>query len=163
MTGGNRPLIGQQWPALTLRAGALPYRLDGGEPEFLLIRRRGQSGWSIPKGRLIAFRAIGETVRLEAYQEAGVHGLVGAEPIGSYIHIKVSKQLGRAADPVEVMVFPLKVAQVESHWPEMDVRERRWMRAADARHLIASDKLCDLVIAFARTLTPSFELDLAAG
>lgn len=148
MTGGSAPVVGRQWPSLDLRAGALPWRLAGSEPELLLIRRHGQAGWAIPKGRLMAFRAIGETARLEAYQEAGVRGLVGDESIGSYIHLKTSMFQGRQSEAVEVIVFPLQVAGLESHWPEMDVRERRWARAAEVPALVASEKLRDIILAF---------------
>ena len=154
MTGGTAPLIGRQWPSLDLRAGALPWRLAGGAPEYLLVRRRGQAGWAIPKGRLMAFRAIGEAAHLEAYQEAGVHGLVGDQSIGSYIHIKKSILQGRQSEAVEVIVFPLEVARVESQWPEMDVRERRWVRAAEAPALVASEKLRDLIMAFSPAVVP---------
>ena len=149
MAEGAAPMIVRQWPSLDLRAGALPYRLAGGEPEYLLIRRRGQAGWAIPKGHLLAFRAIGESARLEAYQEAGVHGRVGDESIGSYIHLKASMLHGRQSEAVEVIVFPLQVASVELQWPEMDVRERRWARAPEVPALVASEKLRDLVMTFA--------------
>jgi 8-oxo-dGTP pyrophosphatase MutT (NUDIX family) len=155
MLGEAAPLIGRQWPSLDLRAGALPCRLAGGEPEYLLLRRHGHAGWAIPKGHLMAFRGIGEAAQLEAWQEAGVHGVVGYQSIGSYIHLKASMLQGRRSEAVEVIVFPLEVVSVESQWPEMDIRERRWARAAEAPTLVASEKLRDIIMEFAPTAIPA--------
>ena len=148
MSRESAPLGGRQWPSLDLRAGALPWRLVNGEPEYLLIRRRGQAGWAIPKGHLMAFRAIGEAAQLEAHEEAGVRGSIGDQSIGSYIHIKASVFKGRQSEAVEVIVFPLEVDGMESQWPEMDVRERRWARPSEVPALVASEKLRDLIMAF---------------
>lgn len=155
MPGDTERLIGRQWPSLDLRAGALPYRLAGGEFEYLLMRRHGQAGWAIPKGHLMAFRGIGEAARLEAWQEAGVRGAVGDQSIGSYIHLKASMLQGRRSEAVEVIVFPLEVASLESQWPEMDIRERRWARAAEAPALVASEKLRDIILGFAPAAIPA--------
>lgn len=140
--------FGRLWPSLDLRAGVLPYRMAGAEPELLLIRRRGQTGWAIPKGRLMGFRKATESARLEAYQEAGAQGLVGTVPLGNYIHVKSSEARGRQGEAVEVIVFPMEVARVEANWPEMDVRERRWMRASEAAAMVAPEKLRDMIVAF---------------
>lgn len=155
MREGPAPRAGQQWRSLDLRVGALPYRLADGEPEYLLIRRHGRAGWAIPKGHLMAFRAMGEVAQLEAYQEAGVCGVVGEESIGSYIHLKASVFQDRQSEAVEVIVFPMEVSRVEAHWPEMEVRERRWVRAAEVSALVASEKLRDIVMDFAGTTMPA--------
>jgi 8-oxo-dGTP pyrophosphatase MutT (NUDIX family) len=147
-------IFGRQWPSLDLRAGVLPYRLEGVGREYLVIRRRGQAGWAIPKGRLMGFRKATESARLEAYQEAGIHGQVGNAPLGSYVHVKDAASHGGLSEAVEVIVFPMEVARVEMRWPEMDFRERRWVSLNEAAELVASAKLRELIASFDSALAP---------
>ena len=143
----------RQWPALDLRAGALPFRLGlTGHPEVLLIRRLGRDDWSIPKGRLMAFREPHESARIEAHEEAGIYGRVGSEPIGSYLHVKAPGAYGRRNEVVEVVVFPLEVDRIAATWPEMAVRERQWLLPADAITLVESEKLREIIAGFAPAL-----------
>ena len=145
--------VPRQWPALDVRAGALPFRLgQTGQSEILLIRRLGRHDWSIPKGRLMAFREPHEAARIEAHEEAGIYGRVGSDPIGSYLHVKAPGAYGRRNEVVEVVVFPLEVDRIAATWPEMALRERQWLPPADAITLVGSGKLREIIAGFAPAL-----------
>jgi len=150
----------RQWPALDVRAGALPFRMaaDGG-PEILLIRRRGRDVWSIPKGRFMIFRSASDSARIEAKEEAGVHGRVGCEALGSYLHVKGAGTSGRRSEAVEVIVFPLEVDEIAVSWREMEQRERQWVRLDDAAELISSSHLRNIIADFARAQTNTVKLE----
>lgn len=153
-------LFDRQWPALDLRAGALPYRPTGdGGFEILLIRRRDRDVWSIPKGRLMIFRSAPDSARVEAREEAGVHGRVGRDPLGSYLHVKGTGTNGRRSEAVEVVVFPLEVEEVAATWREMDERERRWVRPDEAAGLVASIHLRNIIAAFAPAQSDEIKLE----
>ena len=140
----------RQWPALEMRAGALPFRSGaGGALEILLIRRIGHDGWCIPKGRLMIFRSAHDSARIEAQEEAGAYGRVGRDAIGSYLHVKAAGSNGRRSEAVEVVVFPLEVAEVSATWPEMQERERLWVHAEEAAGLVASGHLRHIISSFA--------------
>ena len=154
----------RQWPALEVRAGALPFRLHAdGNPEILLIRRRGRDDWSIPKGRLMIFRTAHDSARIEAEEEAGVHGRVGREALGSYLHVKAAGMNGRRSEAVEVVVFPLEVEQEAANWPEMDERERLWVRPEEAATLVSSGHLRNIIAAFAPVQPITTKLEASAG
>lgn len=73
-----------------------------------------QGGWESDE-------SIKQAASREALEEAGVQG-------------KIEGRLGRWRYPSktqhadnEGIMFPLKVTEELVHWPEMDVRERRWV------------------------------------
>jgi 8-oxo-dGTP pyrophosphatase MutT (NUDIX family) len=149
----------RQWPALDVRAGALPFRLAAdATPEILLIRRRGRDNWSIPKGRLMVFRSAHDSARIEAKEEAGVLGRVRREALGSYLHVKGAGTDGRRSEAVEVIVFLLEVEEVTASWREMDQRERQWVRPDEAAELVSSSHLRTIIASFASAWSPGMPL-----
>jgi 8-oxo-dGTP pyrophosphatase MutT (NUDIX family) len=69
--------------------GALPYRFDGGvSVEVLLVTSREIGRWITPKGRPIKGFKPAETAAREAFEEAGVRGLVSGRPLGRYVYEK---------------------------------------------------------------------------
>ena len=154
----------RQWPALDVRVGALPFRmLADGSPEILLIRRLGRDDWSIPKGRLMIFRKAHDAARIEAQEEAGVHGRVGSNALGSYLHVKSAGSNGRRSEAVEVIVFPLEVDEVAGTWPEMAERERLWVRAEEAAGLVSSNHLRNIIADFAPAQPVTMQLEISTG
>lgn len=139
----------QQWPELSLRSGAIPFRVTGsGKPEFLLIRRIGQNVWSIPKGQLSAFYTLSDTARAEAFEEAGVRGKISQEPIGSFLHLKHGRGFLRKSRVVEVVLFSIEVEIQADRWPEMGTRERQWFSQEDAPQFVSPGQLRDVLATF---------------
>ena len=86
---------------------ALPYRPTGAAgPEVMLVTSRGRQRWIIPKGWPHGGRAPCDSAAREAFEEAGVLGLVGRRSVGSFRYKKRLKK-GRVA-VCNVHVFPLK-------------------------------------------------------
>ena len=134
------------WPELSLRCGAIPYRSTGnGSGQFLLIRRRGEDAWSLPKGHFIPGSTMARTAATEAFEEAGVHGTVAAAPIGSYRHHKSGHFMLSLPRCVEVVLFPLEVETQLDQWPEMRIRERRWFNQDEARHSLSQRPFWDIM------------------
>ena len=80
--------------AARLQYGALPYRVTKtGDIEFLLVTSRETGRWIIPKGWPIAGLEPAEAAAREAYEEAGVRGVVGIRAIGEYAYKKSSGPL----------------------------------------------------------------------
>lgn len=132
----------RDWPSQEMRAGALPFRRTSDRgAELLLIRHQAHSFWSVPKGQLVAGRGPYATAAIEAYEEAGVRGKISTNALGSYLHAKSSQRAGDWAPVVEVVLFPLEVEEILTHWPEMALRERRWFRPQEAIDLVAPGEL----------------------
>lgn len=125
------------------QCAALPFRLVGTIPLVLLVTSRETRRWIVPKGWLKKSVSPGAMAAREAFEEAGVLGTVGADPIGTYCYLK--RLPDGSAVLCNVAVFLLEVTQVLAEWPEMDQRERRWLRAGDAAALISDSGLSPLL------------------
>jgi len=65
---------------------ALPYIVAQNRPTILLVTSRKSVNWIIPKGWPKEGMPDRELVALEAYEEAGLSGTVGHNPVGLYTH-----------------------------------------------------------------------------
>src|SRR3954462_14456638 len=101
---------------------ALPYRLTGRRSaEVMLVTSRETQRWIIPKGWPHKGKAPHNSAAREAFEEAGVLGVVAKRSVGSF---RYEKRLKNGAVTVcEVHVFPLRVSRQRKNWPEKDQRE----------------------------------------
>jgi 8-oxo-dGTP pyrophosphatase MutT (NUDIX family) len=136
--------------ATRLQYGALPYRVTKTRDiEFLLVTSRETGRWIIPKGRPIAGLKPAEAAAREAYEEAGVRGVVGNRAIGEYSYKKELRALGRIV-PCKVRVFALLVRRQRRTWPEAHQRRTRWVRPRKAISLITEEPLRSLIAGFGK-------------
>jgi 8-oxo-dGTP pyrophosphatase MutT (NUDIX family) len=111
---------------------ALPYRVTKTRAiEFLLVTSRESGRWIIPKGWPIAGLQPARSAAQEAYEEAGVRGVIGTKAIGEYSYNKEDRTGGRALS-CRVTVFALLVRRQHRTWPEAHQRRTRWVRPRKA-------------------------------
>jgi len=124
---------------------ALPYRLDkSGRPEVLLITSRETRRWVVPKGWPMTDKLGHEAAAVEAYEEAGVRGIISEVAIGSF---RYDKRLVDDDDiPCRVEVYRLMVEEELDRWPEMEERKRRWFRPKKAAKLVDEADLAKLIL-----------------
>jgi 8-oxo-dGTP pyrophosphatase MutT (NUDIX family) len=123
----------------SVQVGALCWRLRRGRVFVLLVTSRDTGRWIIPKGWQIAGLSLAEAAGREAWEEAGVTGEVGAEPIGCFAYDKaISPDL---MVPCEVSVHALRVAEVAHRFPERKERRRKWFSAGKAAAKVAEPDL----------------------
>jgi 8-oxo-dGTP pyrophosphatase MutT (NUDIX family) len=103
-----------------------------------LVTSSNGKRWVIPKGLIDPGHTAGEAALQEAWEEAGLVGLLSAEPVGSYLYTKWG-------GTCHVTVFLMQVTEVAGEWPEQSVRQRRWVSAAEAARLLADEGLRTLV------------------
>jgi 8-oxo-dGTP pyrophosphatase MutT (NUDIX family) len=108
---------------------------------------------------LVAGRELHAAAANEAFEEAGVRGRVCPIAFASYLHAKPPKQVGTPSKLVEVVLFPLEVDVVLGHWPEMDLRERRWFPVDDTAKLEVSEQLRKILSAFVPSQALETQLD----
>ena len=85
---------------------ALPYTTAAdGSMQILLITSRDTRRWVIPKGNRIKGLSGHRAAELEAFEEAGIHGIACPAPVGRYRYDKRRRSGGARAATVEV--FPL--------------------------------------------------------
>jgi 8-oxo-dGTP pyrophosphatase MutT (NUDIX family) len=130
----------------TAQFAALPWRRTPEGVSILLITSRETRRWLIPKGWPMKHKTPAEAAAQEAYEEAGVIGVIGHEPLGFYGY---AKQLTRSkAIDVEVTVFGMEVLVERQDWPERDEREKHWFTPDEAATLVDEPALQDLIRAF---------------
>ena len=94
---------------------ALPFRLDKSELRVMLITTRRKRRWSVPNGSPMRKTEPHRTAALEAYEEAGLVGVVAKRALGSFKH---RKRKGARKQTLDVALFPMKVHGRERWWPE---------------------------------------------
>jgi 8-oxo-dGTP pyrophosphatase MutT (NUDIX family) len=122
-----------------LQIAALPLRKQGRNIEILLISSRETKRWIIPKGWPMLGLEDYQAAELEAFEEAGVRGKMGEEPIGLFSYNK-RKKSGRLL-PCSVTVYALNVEKLLRDWPEKHERKRKWFLAREAADLVDEEGL----------------------
>jgi 8-oxo-dGTP pyrophosphatase MutT (NUDIX family) len=127
----------------------LPYRFagtDSGEAvEVLLVTSFRSHRWIIPKGDIDDGMAPHLAAEKEAFEEGGVQGRIGQKSIGCFSSRKMQNG---AAIPMRVDVFPLEVREELRRWPEMDIRERRWLTVEEAASAVEEPELQAIIASF---------------
>ncbi|MGH7023559.1 MAG: NUDIX hydrolase [Caulobacteraceae bacterium] len=126
-----------------IQYAALPFRIEAGHVQILLITSRTTHRWVIPKGWPIRGLKPQEAAAVEAAEEAGVVGEVVGPPIGSYKYMKQLKDERTAA--VQVIVFPFLAQAHSEAWKEQGQRIFRWFRYRKAASLVAEPGLRRLI------------------
>ena len=78
----------------------------------------------------------------EAWEEAGVCGTVGHEPIGAFSY---TKQGTLRRLPCLALVFALQVDRLDDDYPEVRRRKRRWFRRKTAAAAVRSPDLAQML------------------
>src|ERR1700704_2599738 len=108
-------------PQWVRQAAAIPI-YDG---KVCLVTSSSGRRWVIPKGVIEPGQTAGETALQEAWEEAGLAGLIDQEPIGSFLY---QKWCGTC----HVIVYLMQVTEVAASWPEGELRQRSWLTTAGA-------------------------------
>ncbi len=122
---------------------ALPWRVVNDEVEVLLITSRISRHWLIPKGWPMRGKSDAEAAAQEAFEEAGIRGVVSPYTIGAYGYDKCRPE----TEPVPCMVnvYPLKVEKELGDWKEAATRERQWMSLRQATSAVFEPGLAELL------------------
>ncbi|MCS7048098.1 MAG: NUDIX hydrolase [Verrucomicrobiae bacterium] len=127
------------------QCGVIAWRREGQRVEFLLITSTRRNRWVIPKGHLEPDLTAAESALREAWEEAGVAGVVREPAVGVYSYEKCDRTY-------RVEVFVMEVQDVLPLWPEADRRTRRWVSWRDAVALVEEPGLKRLFRRVARQL-----------
>ncbi len=128
------------------QSSVIPYRMNGGVPEILVIQSSKKKHWVVPKGIKDPGISPQESAAKEAREEAGIEGTVADAPLGSYTYEK----WGAACT---CHVYAMEVTRVlpEDEWPERH-RGRLWVSPADAAAKLKQPALRPMVENLAASL-----------
>jgi 8-oxo-dGTP pyrophosphatase MutT (NUDIX family) len=96
--------------------------------------------WVIPKGMIDQGNSAGEAALVEAWEEAGLVGVLWPEPVGSYVYKKYDRWY-------HVTVFLMNVTEMAPDWPERDIRKREWLEPERAIERIDEEGLRQVILA----------------
>jgi len=125
----------------------IPFIMHQGQPLILMVTSRETRRWIVPKGWQEKKVKDCDQAAREAFEEAGVIGVISDKPIGGYRYDKRLKD-GRLK-PLDVSVYALSVEELLDDWPEMEERERRWMTPAQAAMAVQEGTLAALLLSLA--------------
>jgi phosphohistidine phosphatase len=125
-------------PAPIRQAAAIPFRRQRGHVEFCLITSIKGRRWIFPKGIVDEGETPKQTALKEVLEEAGLHGRILGESLGSYRYAKWGTTL-------TVEVYLMEVASTDADWAEREQRQRRWVDADAARRLLCRENDRDLL------------------
>lgn len=112
----------------------IPYRLNQGQLELLLITSIRKKKWIFPKGYIEFNLSAFESAKKEAYEEAGVIGENETVELGAF-NLKKKKAVSF------VRVFSMEVTKELKEYPEMNLRKRKWFAINDALEKITVEEL----------------------
>jgi 8-oxo-dGTP pyrophosphatase MutT (NUDIX family) len=98
------------------QAAAIPVR----NGKVCVVKSSSGKRWVIPKGCLESGKSRGDIALQEAWEEAGLVGILNPEPVGSYLYDKWE-------NTYHVTVYLMEVTEVAEEYPESMLRERLWL------------------------------------
>jgi len=134
------------------QVAALPWRGEGEALRILLVSSRETRRWVIPKGWPMKGKTDDAAAAQEAYEEAGLDGVISPQSVGEYEYLKKLKS--GAARLVKVDVYPLHVTGCREAWPEKGQRTLEWMTPVEAALAVQEPELRDLIARFAGVELP---------
>ena len=127
------------------QCAAVCWREAGRGVEVLLITSRNTGRWVCPKGWLMRGKTSAESAAQEAWEEAGVKGIIRPTPLGQYSYCK--SEIGKDL-MIEVLVFSLEVTNLRKRYLEQGQRDRRWVAPDTAADLVQEKELSMILRSF---------------
>jgi 8-oxo-dGTP pyrophosphatase MutT (NUDIX family) len=139
-------------PIWVRQAAVIPLRDD----RVCLVTSSSGRRWVIPKGQIDPGHTAGEAALVEAWEEAGLVGVLDPEPIGAYAYEKMGREL-------HVTVYRMRVTEVRDEWPERHLRSRAWVTLDEALERIEEPGLRELLRSTFPAARSSERLSLATA
>lgn len=124
---------------------ALCFRVKKDEVQICLITSRGTGRWILPKGWPMDGETPAAAAATEAYEEAGLRGDPFDTCLGVYSYQKPDVV---GPIPVVALVYPLRVRNVLTEWPEKGQRKRKWFPVKKAAKKLEEPALRHIVQTF---------------
>ncbi|MEA5503827.1 NUDIX hydrolase [Halotia wernerae UHCC 0503] len=121
------------------QSGVIPYRVQNGKIEILLITSRDRQKWVIPKGGIANDMSPPASAAKEAWEEAGVIGRVDVNKLGTYKYRKRGKTY-------QVQIYLMPVEMVYEEYPEAGQRQRQWLDFTKAIMLVKQASLQQIIL-----------------
>jgi len=126
----------------------IPYRIENGSIELLLITSIKKQKWIFPKGFIEFNLSAFESAKKEAYEEAGVIGENETVELGSF-------ELKKKNSSSYVKIFSMEVTKELKDYPEKNLRKRKWFTVKEALENIENSDIKNFVHKLEAKVKPS--------
>jgi 8-oxo-dGTP pyrophosphatase MutT (NUDIX family) len=114
------------------RIGIIPFDIRDDSVAILFVTSQTRGRWILPKGTQKPNESHADTCHREAFEEAGVRGII----IENFpVTVTITKQTSHGKDLVPVTYYPFLVTEQTDEWPEMAKRQRHWALIEDSSHV----------------------------
>lgn len=117
------------------QSSVIPYRVQQGELQVLIVRSSSNRHWVVPKGIADPGLSPEDSALKEAFEEAGVRGRILGAPLGRYDYPKWGAHCS-----VDVYAMQVDHELPEREWEEQH-RGRRWVAPETAALLLKQSAL----------------------
>ena len=124
---------------------ALCWRIKNDKVQICLVTSRNSGRWILPKGWPMHKQTPAQAAATEAWEEAGLTGKTYDRCLGVYTYQKMKN---KQTFPVVTLVYPMRVTNVHSEWPEAHQRRRRWVSLKKAADKVAEPELKRIIASF---------------
>ena len=121
-------------PIWVRQAAAIPVRND----RVCLVTSSSGRRWVVPKGQIDPGHSAGQAALIEAWEEAGLVGVLDPTTLGTYVYEKLGREH-------HVLVYRMTVTEEREEWPERLVRTRAWFTLDEAVARVEEPGLRDLL------------------
>ncbi|WP_210049077.1 NUDIX hydrolase [Neorhizobium petrolearium] len=149
---GNLRLMLQRPPRQQYAALCYRMKKKQGQLEVLVATSRDTGRWVIPKGWPMTGKKAYQVAEREAFEEVGVKGKIGKEPLGYYTYRKTLTNGLKV--PVQVQVHALEVTECLKSFPEKGSRTLEWVSCEEAANRVNEPELKILFLQFAEKMQP---------
>ncbi len=136
------------------QVAALVWRVENDELQLLTITSRGTGRWIIPKGWPQTGRTLARTAMREAFEEAGIRGVIDPVPVGTYDYQKYDMS-PEAVSSFTVAVYAVAFTEQVDKWPERGERILEWVSPELAAERVEEPELKKLIHNFAAQMSLS--------
>lgn len=127
-----------------MQVAAICLRGKPGREEVLLVSSLDTGRLVVPKGWPMRGRSLAQAALQEAWEEAGVRGAVGAEPMGQFHYAK--RRRSGFAQTVEVRCYLVRVSALDEAYPEAGRRKRVWLAPKEAARQVREKELRTILL-----------------
>jgi 8-oxo-dGTP pyrophosphatase MutT (NUDIX family) len=120
------------------QSAVIPYRINNGTVEILLITSIRKKRWIVPKGFIEFNLSAFESAKKEAYEEAGILGTNETIELGTFDMSKYGGELS-------IKVFSMEVVEEHEDYPEKNLRKRKWFPIEEAEKKINFPEIGELI------------------
>ncbi|WP_419198232.1 NUDIX domain-containing protein [Novosphingobium resinovorum] len=118
-----------------------------------MLPPESESAGCRPKGNLMPGLPPHEAAAREAYEEAGVVGVVSEAAIGRY-HARKIDDRGRSRR-LEITLYSLAFERQAETWPEKGERQVQWFSPSEAAAIVIEPALAKLIVEWSETIRRS--------